>query len=69
LDLQGLFSLCSKVESEAMRMMAFLIQDFLASKTRLLVESAWNGAFLHHFKFSCGLYLLITKEVENWVKV
>jgi hypothetical protein len=50
-------------------MMAFLTQDFLASKTRLLVESAWNGAFLHHFKFSGDLYLLITKEVENWVKV
>lgn len=50
-DFQELFSL-----SETMIMMAFLIEDFPASKTKLLVKSAWNGAILYHFKFSCDLY-------------
>jgi hypothetical protein len=52
-----------------MRVMALLKNDYLASNIRLLVESAWNGVILHHFKLYYNFVLLMTKEVGDWVKV
>jgi len=51
------------------RVMAILTNYYLASNIRLLVESAWNGVILHHFKFYYNFDLLMIKEVGDWVKV
>jgi hypothetical protein len=52
-----------------MRVMAFLTNDYSASNIKLLVENAWNGVILYHFKFYYNFDLLMTKEVGDWVKV
>jgi hypothetical protein len=35
----------------------------------LLVEGTMSVLILDQFKFSCDFELLMTKEVDNWVKV
>jgi hypothetical protein len=68
LHLQELVFLCFEVESQTMRVMTFLIKDFLVPDARLLVESVWNDVVLHHFRFFCNFNLMMMKEVGNWVK-
>jgi hypothetical protein len=41
--------LCFEVEGETMRLITFLIEDFMAFGIKLLVENARE--VLHHFKF------------------
>lgn len=58
--------LCFEVEGETMRLITFLIEDFMAFGTKLLVENVKD--VLHHFKFFFFFDLLMMKEVGDWVK-
>jgi hypothetical protein len=40
----------------------------MANGAKLLVNHVKDSAILHHFWFSCDFDLLMTKEVNNWVK-
>ncbi len=57
-----------EVEDETIRLITFLIIDFMTHGIRLLVECEKDNTILHPFWFSCNVDLLMTKEVGNWVK-
>jgi len=54
-----------EVEDETIRLITFLIIDFMAHGTRLLVKCARDNTILQHFWFSSNVDLLMPKEVGN----
>jgi uncharacterized membrane protein len=67
LHLHKKISLCFKVETKIMKVMAFIIEDFLASNFWLKM-CGMVFVFLYHFNFSYDFDLLMTTEVGSRVK-
>jgi len=59
--------LCFEIEGETMKLITFLTKDFMAFRTKLLIENVKD--VLHHFNFYFFYFdLLMMKEVGDWVK-
>jgi len=66
--LHELCFVCFKVENETMKLITLLTTNFMAHGTKLLVEHAKDNVVLHQFHVFCNVDLLMTKEVDDWVK-
>ncbi len=60
--------MCFKVENETIKLITLLTTNFMAHGTRLLVEHVKDSVVLHQFHVFCNVDLLMTKEVDDWVK-